>query len=159
MEEKSKRYKKALSYAYRLLSYRPRSKKELIFRLIRKKYKKKVVKEVIQFLEKIEYVDDKKFAKYWIRNRLTAKPCGVSLLYYELKEKGVSKNIIHTTIEELCKDYDEEEVAVELAKKRKEKIRDKDEIKCKRKVLNFLRRRGFSYSNIYDAIEKVFNKK
>lgn len=158
MKSEDKKFDKALSYAYRLLSYRPRSKKELCFRLKHKSFDEDSVKRVIKHLEEIDYINDKEFARYWIRMRLSAKPCGVSLLCYELKNKGVCEGLIKSTINELTKHYDERKTAIKLAKERKSKFKKVDTNTAKRRIFGYLKRRGFSYSDIYDAIDEVFNK-
>ncbi len=158
MKKNNKKFDKTLAYAYRLLSYRPRSKKELSFRLKLKKIDEAIIEKVIQHLEGLNYINDREFAKFWVRMRLSAKPCGVSLICYELKDKGVKQSIIDSVIEEQTKDYDEREVALNIAIRQKEKLRKKDLVTAKRRTFDFLKRRGFSYSNIYDAINQVFEK-
>jgi len=134
---KSKAFNKTLSYACTLLSYRPRSKKELYDRLKRKKFDKPSIEQVIKYLEEINYIDDKEFARLWIKMRLSAKPCGVSLLYYELKNKGLSEDLISFSIDEALKEYDEKEAAIELAKQRKVKIKKCDKQTTKRRIFGF----------------------
>lgn len=158
MKKKNNKFDKALGYSYRLLSYRPRSKKELSFRLKLKKFDKITVKKVIQRLEELDYIDDEEFAKFWIRMRLSAKPCGVSLLCYELRDKGVSQDIIDSVIKEQTKDYDEKKVALDLAIQQKDRLKNKDLTTAKRRIFGYLKRRGFSYSDIYDAINGIFKK-
>jgi len=155
VKNENKTFNKTLSYAYKLLSYRPRSKKELYDRLIRKKFNQNVITKVLNYLENIDYVNDEEFVRYWIRMRLSAKPCGVSLLYYELNDKGVSQDLIESILSEVSKDYNEKEVAVKLAKKHRSRIKNKDLNTIKRRIFNYLKRRGFSTSDIYDAIDVV----
>lgn len=135
-------YENLMNAAMRFVSYRPRSEKE-IADFLQKKLKKwkvagsEMVAKVMDRLTELGYIDDKKFADWWIEQRSTFRPKGKKLLELELRAKGVN---VETHVDE-----------VELAKRAIEKKRHVWE---KEKLYNFLFRRGFSSSVIDDILRE-----
>src|SRR4030042_1258169 len=95
-----KELEKAKSSAFKLLSYRIRSCKEISDKLKDKGFSQDTIAAVIRDLKRIDYLDDYKFAKEFIESRLIHNPKGEKLLRYELLKKGVDKN----TIDELLRE-------------------------------------------------------
>ncbi|MBR2753864.1 RecX family transcriptional regulator [Candidatus Saccharibacteria bacterium] len=92
------------------------------------------------------YVDDKKFAEWYVENRFIKKGVSQKRLRMELIKKGISKEIID---EVLSNRNDEEEIKKVIAKKR-DKYDDE-------KLINYLVRQGFSYQlaqNLVRGYEK-----
>lgn len=133
----SEQYEKSMNAAIRFLSYRPRSKKEIVDFLKKKKAEVEIREKVIERLTEFGYIDDEKFAAWWIEQRSTFRPKGKKLLELELRAKGVN---VETHVDE-----------VELAKRAIEKKRHSWE---KEKLYNFLFRRGFSSSVIDDILRE-----
>ncbi len=72
--EANKEFLKAKDYAYKLLSYRQRSTKEIKERLEKKGFPLRVIKKAIKYLSEIDYLNDESFAKFWIRAKTKANP-------------------------------------------------------------------------------------
>jgi SOS response regulatory protein OraA/RecX len=78
----------------------------------------------------------------------------------ELEEKGISSKIIDSVLKEVDSDYNFKKITFDLAKRKFESTsRIKNKIKRKRRIFDYLKRRGFSYNHIYNAINKLFNEK
>ena len=90
--------------------------------------------EIIRKLKTKGYVDDWKFAEYYVENRFVKKGISQKRLRMELVKKGVVKEIID---EVLSGRNDEEEIDKMIAKKR---AKYDDE-----KLISYLCRQGFSY--------------
>ena len=73
--------KRAKDYSFKLLSYRPRSIKEIEDRLKKKDYSAKVILEVIKSLKRLKFLNDKEFARMWVKSRIKTKPMGRYRLY------------------------------------------------------------------------------
>ena len=80
------------------------------------------------------YVDDRKFAEFWVENRFVKKGVSQKRLRMELIKKGIAKDIIE---EVLPKRNDEEEINKIIAKKRAKYDDDK--------LISYLCRQGFPY--------------
>lgn len=91
-----------------------------------------------------KYVDDEKFARFWVENRSVAKGISKRKLVSELYKKGVSSDIINQIFSETQRD-DSEEIKKIIAKKRAQYPDDN-------KLIAYLARQGFSYDEIKSAI-------
>ncbi len=152
MNEKS--FEKAKNYAFLLLKFRLRSEKELFYRLTRKKFEPAVIKKIIAFLKEKGFLDDNEFARSWIASR-AKRPFGPRRLRQELRLKGVAKDIIETELAKISAVYPEEEVVGRAARIRFEKLRGLEPAKAKRRIYEYLLRRGFSPDVIRDALEQL----
>lgn len=139
-------------YAEKLLSFRPRSQFEIEQKLRFKKYPEKEIKDLIKKLKKEKLINDRLFADLWVSNRENLNPKGRRLLELELRQKGISKEIIESVLSEYSPD-----LQIDLALKRIEsKIKNKRELtdyKAKQKLLAYLARHGFDYGTSKKALE------
>ncbi len=144
MRIKPDAFDKARNYAYRLLSYRPRSKKEIIGRLAKRRFSRETITAVVNYLSELNYINDSEFACAWVRNRVSTKPMGIFLLKQELKEKGISNEVIEGAIEAVGKGYDEYRIAKGLFLSRSRIYSHLDRTTSRRRIYGYLKRRGFS---------------
>ena len=153
-------FEKGKQIAYRFLSYRPRSKKEVERKLKEKKISGENIVSIISLLEKNNYLNDREFTLNWIRYRMENRPLGRRSLEYELREKGVDSEIIKDSLDEVYTgEFDEYEVAVRLAEKKiasLRKVKTEDNI-VKRRLFSYLHRKGFSYDTIERVIENILD--
>lgn len=99
---------------------------------------------IVERLVERGYVDDVKFARYYVENRFVKKGVSHKRLKMELMKKGISQEIID---EALSERNDEEEILKIIAKKR---TKYTDE-----KLVAYLCRQGFSYDLARDLVEKT----
>lgn len=136
--------------AFLLLSYRDRSRQEIETRLKMKGYTDEIIEQVISTLKCLDYLDDSKFARKWIKDRINHKPRGKYLIQKELLNKGVDRTIISTELDKIVTVKVEKKMGKKLAQKWLQRHTDTDNrsIKLKR----YLQNRGFSYSIIEDIV-------
>ncbi len=145
----------AVDRAANFLSYRPRSTQEVRRNLSQKGTPPPVIEVTIERLNALGYLDDCEFARYWVKNRNTFKPRGPRALRYELRQKGVSSAVINETIDEMV---DEDVAACEAARSKVRGLRGNSHREFKRRLSNFLQRRGFNYSTINNALEQLIEE-
>ncbi len=145
---------KARAYAFLLLKFRLRSEEELRQRLKKKKFSDPIIRETLAFLREKAFVDDKEFARLWITSRIK-KPLGLGRLRQELRLKGVDREIIDNQIEEARKDYSEEEVVSRITKTKLAKLEGIEPYKAKKRLFQYLLRRGFSVDTITNVMQKL----
>jgi regulatory protein len=161
LEEESqfgKLYMRALEYCL----MRPHSQRELRDYLYRKtrdtRTKEGGVKKgvsvalterVFDRLSEKGYIDDEKFAAYWIENRNLRKGSSKRKLSAELGAKGVERLIVERLLGETDRD-DATEIQKIIEKKRSRYTADKD---GQQKFMSYLARQGFSYDDIKSALE------
>lgn len=145
---------KAKNYAFLLLKFRPRSEKEIYQRLKKKKFDDRIIKETIAFLKDKDFINDNYFAKAWVESRLK-RPLGLRRIKQELRIKGIGKEIIDSQIDEIKKNYSEEDIVAEIARERFNRLKNIEPEKAKRRLYAYLLRRGFSPEIVIDVINKL----
>ncbi|MBN1154854.1 RecX family transcriptional regulator [candidate division KSB1 bacterium] len=142
--------------ALRFLSYRDRSEKEIHDKLVTLGYDEKVVAWVITELQRLMFVDDRRFAVAFAKNKMLSRPCGEFMLRSELKRKGIHDDLIDMAIDEVFSQKDQANIALELAEKKILQKRDcTDKLKLKKQINDLLLRRGFSYDIVRYVLENV----
>lgn len=142
-----------------LIVRRPRSTFEIKEYLERKLYKEegseKFIKALIKKLKEKGYLNDFEFAQWWVENRVRFKPRGKFLIVKELRNKGIKSDIIERVIEltglNKSKEYS---LALELGEKKKRILGNIDDLKRRKKFMDYLLRKGFSY----DISVRVLNE-
>ncbi len=153
-----KLYARALEYCL----MRPHSAREVQDYLYRKTFSKKykskqtgelkerpgvskaVTKRVFDRLLEKGYIDDEKFARFWIDNRNQRKGTSLRKLQAELTVKGVDKLIVDQLLAETDR-TDGDELRKVIDKKRARYTDDQ-------KLMQYLARQGFSYDDIKTAL-------
>ncbi len=93
------------------------------------------------------YIDDEKFARWWVENRNLRKGTSRRKLQAELQAKGVASALIAAMLEDSHRN-DEDELAKIIAKKR---AKYPDE----QKLIAYLARQGFRYDDIKSELEEA----
>lgn len=140
--------------AMRLLAVRARSRKELSDRLRMAKFSKAAVAWAVQEMERLQLIDDAEFARSFSQNRMVSKPVSKMALERELSQKGLSETEIQLGIQQAYADQSESDIARELALKRKKSCANLDETRAKKRVADFLARRGFSWQVVLEIMEE-----
>lgn len=153
-------YDKLMQYALRILSKKrytisEMQKKLTLYANRREKVNEEDVNSVLNRLLELNYLDDEKFAKDYVSQRIHLKPRGKSLLKRELKFKGIPNDILDKIFEEI--DFNEEQFIFEALSKRSHKWDKFPLRKQKLKAYQFLYSRGFKREAIYKALEAHYN--
>jgi len=142
----------AYEAAIHLLSYRPRSEREMRQRLRRRGIAAEVIDETVARLHASHYLDDAAFAQFWRESRQALSPRSGRLIRSELLSKGVDAGTATSTVEGL----DDEESAYRAASKRLKSLQGDDFDVFRRRLGGFLARRGFSYDVIRRVVERCW---
>ena len=153
MDDFEKFYKAAIRY----LSFRTRSEKELSDYLIKKKCDELTAKRIIASLMRDKFLNDEEFVRMWIRERTLIKPKAIRVIKMELKQKGISREIIDFAMKNdeglMINDL---ETALKLIEKKLRTIHDQsDKYKVKEKLGRYLASKGFDWDTIKAAIDQV----
>ncbi len=143
---------KAKMTAMSYLSYKDRSRREVIRKLKEKGYTKEVTKQTLKFLISYGYINDLEFSKKFVKQRVDVKGYGKFKVVRELREKGISDDIIEVVTEDIVDR--EEEMALVLATKKARGL-DLSVYKDKQKLFAYLQRRGYSFEIIKRVTEKI----
>ncbi len=130
---------------------RPHSKRQIRDYLRQKLFKleikdQQMINQIIKRMEQNNYLDDVKFAEYWMINRNLKKGISQKKMRQELIKAGIEQNIIDQVLNQNLRDENEELRKV-IAKK---SHRYSDQ----QKLIKYLLDRGFNY----DIIKQELNK-
>ncbi len=149
-DERQVAYQRALDF----LSYRPRSIQEVRRKLTEKGFSDMTVQAVLERLEEAELIDDLDFARYWVEQRQHFRPRGVAMLQYELRQKGVARDLIALSLQEI----DEDGLAYQAAHRQAERLSSLPPKDFRRKLGSFLARRGFPYPVVRATVARLQNE-
>ncbi|MHC4459596.1 MAG: RecX family transcriptional regulator [Planctomycetota bacterium] len=149
---------KAYRAAIYFLAYRARSQTETERHLNRKGFSSEIVNQTIERLRSQKYLDDLEFSQARIKSRMRRKPASKSVLRFELNQKGIDEKII----EKVLVDVDNGELARNCVEKKLRLWGNLGRKDFKKKILNYLKRRGFNYEvslNAYRHAWSILNNR
>jgi regulatory protein len=150
-EEIRRAKEKALAW----LSYRDRSTFELTEKLKTKDFSEWIVSIVVADFTRVGLLDDRRFARAFAYSRMARKPVSKKLLLHHLRGAGIEGQAAGEAVEEAYQGRSEVRVALDLARKRHERMRREEPLQVRRKLSDFLARRGFSWDTINDALRTL----
>ena len=151
---RSDRFHRCLNAATHYLSYRPRSEFELRERLHRRGFDDDSVEAVLTKLKEQRLVDDIEFAQFWKDNRESFSPRSQWLTKLELRRKGVADDII----DQVTAAIDDDHSAYRIALSKARNLPLSDHQVFRRRLGDYLKRRGFGYGVINHTLERVWQE-
>jgi regulatory protein len=145
---------RAYQQAMLFLSYRARSEKEIRQNLRKHEIPEEVIEQTLEKLRGDGLANDNKFARTWVENRNTFRPRSRRLLTMELRQKGLDDE----TVQAAVANVDEDALAYESAIKRANRFKSLEWNEFRKKLSEYLARRGFSYSVIAPVVTSVWNE-
>lgn len=139
-------YGNALRYA----AMRQRSTWEMEQYLKRKQASPTLAEKILNKLSDIGLLNDETFARAWVQNRRLLRPTSKRKLQQELRAKRVPDQVIDRTLSEEAGD-EQSALRALVAKKRNLPRYKADPMK----LMQYLARQGFSYSDIKDELSEL----
>ncbi len=152
-DERQKAYDRAVHF----LGYRPRSQAEVRRHLLKAGLDAELVEATLARLTAQGYLDDAEFARYWMENRRTFRPKGADVLGAELRQRGVAREAIDAAVVTL----DPAEDAYMAARPRAQRLAPlalADPPAFRRKLGDFLLRRGFDYGIVHEIVARLLRE-
>lgn len=146
-------YQKAWEKTLRFAMTRPRSLKEFKDYFRRKEVDISLHQTILEKLKRLDLLDDKKFATWWVEQRLEFKFKSRRDISFELRQKGIDSNTIKNVLDD-CK-IDEVKNAKELINKKLYKWQKYEEMERKQKVMQYLAGKGFNWDVINSSITSL----
>lgn len=143
-------YEISLGKSFHYLSFRARSEQEVRDYLAKKEIPEIVINQTIQKLLDMRYLDDDEFTTWWIEQRQLHRPKSKMVIKMELKQKGISDEIIEKHLTDSKNDL---EIAKGLVAKKQRTFERYSGDLYKQKVSQFLQRRGFNWDIIKEIIK------
>lgn len=112
-----------------------------------------MLNDIIKKLKEYGYLDDLRFAKEFVADRLNSRQRSKEMLKVELMTKGIPRDIINTVLEEIKIDENKSVEELLLKKYRSKRIEKGDN-----KKINFLRSKGYNWDVISKFISDDFEE-
>ena len=146
---------RAKSRAINYISGKLKTKYEVRLKLKENDFAEDVIDEVLDILEKEEYLNDRVYCEIFIEDKKKLNGYGKNKIKSLLIQKGISKNIFEDFLDEF--EYDEEfDNALKMGIKKLELLsNEEDNFKKKQKIINYLTYRGFGFDVINDVLKEI----
>ena len=132
-----------------LIARRMRSKGEIELYLKRKKVSPTLLSNILNKLSEKGLIDDKKFANSFINDRNLLKPTSRRKLILELRSKNVPGDISNEVTEDDNQQEKTNLIRIVENKRRQSKYKDDQ------KLMQYLSRQGFNYSDIKEVLADI----
>lgn len=142
----------AIRYAYRLLSYRDRSEKELAEKLKWKGFSEEIIQQAINHLSEKGFINDAALALSLRRIAEDARLLGNRGVRIFLHRRGISEELIKDVF--TGNDSDEIIRAEKVVGKKLKAVENYSDEEIKKKIWRFLVRKGYSF----DTINKILRQ-
>src|SRR6266851_5028821 len=147
----------AVDRALNYLSFRPRSREEVRRYLRRKETPPEIIEAALARLDRLDFVNDRAFAEFWIETRGQFNPRGAHALKNELRMKGVEREVV----DELVDDEQDEERALRAGRKKAVSLMHlphMDYATFRNRLGSFLQRRGFGYQVVTKTVRELWKE-
>ncbi len=144
-----KLYGRALNY----VAMRQRTSWEVTFYLERKGADVPLAHDIVSKLSELGLIDDAKFARAFINDRVSLKPSSRRKIIMELKKKRVPEAVINHAFSELVENSEvnpERTALLEIITRKRRQTKYQDNTK----LMQYLARQGFGYSDIKAALSQ-----
>ena len=148
---------RAVDRALNYLSYRPRSREEVRRYLRRKETPPEIIETALARLDRLDFVNDRTFAGFWVESREHFSPRGARALKNELRMKGVERDVV----DELVNDEQDEERALRAGRKKAMTLVNSTNIDYatfRNRLGSFLQRRGFGYQIVTKTVRELWKE-
>jgi regulatory protein len=148
----SEQKQKLRNSALNLLSFRMRSLSELKQRLLKKGYDVQDIEPLLEEFDAKNILNDSEFALAFSRDKIRSKGIGPSILKVELSNHHLPRNLVEDTVNRMYTEFPIDTLLENHLKKKKICRNSQLQEREKNRIVNFLKRKGFSW----DDISRVF---
>jgi regulatory protein len=154
--EAAERLLAAKATALQYMAYRPRTAHEVRQRLRRGRYEAAVVEQVMEHLHTSRALDDAAYAHAYLKARRDTRRDGPQRIRHTLRQRGIGRALIDEAIEQDLPQADVLAAArVQAAKYWGRLSREADPVKRRKRLGDFLRRRGFPFATVQQVVKEL----
>ncbi len=156
MKEPQESYtvKEATIKLMQFCAYRDRSHKEVEEKLSKMNMIPAAQEQIIIQLMQEDFLNEERFARSFVRGKFRIKKWGKIKIKQELKFREISAPIIKNALTEI----DQQKyisTLYELAEKKLKLLKEPDKFKKKRKLADFLLRKGYESNLVYEVVNEL----
>ena len=113
-----------------------------------------VQEEVLQYLVKEGYIDESRYARYFINDKIKYNKWGRKKVEQALYYKRIPRDVYQPILDEVAED-DYEEILLPLLRTKLRSLKYSDDYEKRMKLIRFAMQRGFSYSQADRCVSKL----
>lgn len=136
-----------------LLSHRPRSRREIEDYCKKYEVGEETKQLLFKKLEKNQLVNDFLFAEWFVEQRLRFLPKGKRLIALELRQKGISSEIIVQVLGKV--DENIRDTVLPIVTRKMKQWQKLPEAVRRQKIVSFLGRRGYDFDTIGQVLKEL----
>lgn len=141
--------------AMRFIQQRLHSREQLRQKLARKEFTPGVIEGVLDDLQRMEYVNDERFAAVKAQYACQQKRLGRRRAMMELRKAGIDQSLAERALAEVYDSRDSAGIAKALAMKQAPRLRKLEPLVARRRLGGMLARRGFDMDTIREVTRQV----
>jgi regulatory protein len=141
-------------YFFRILSRRDHSRKELKDKAFKKGFTGDYIHEILDEFEQKEYINDRKFALKYTSDKFEFNDWGPYKIRTQLFKKGIQKAVVEDCVHHVFGDDAIKESMANLIQKKKKRYQREPEEKRRKKVFDFLMRKGYDSEHILKHLDE-----
>lgn len=134
--------------------YQDRCHKEIEQKLYEMRMIPEACEVIILHLIEHDFLNEERFAKSYARGKFSIKKRGKQRIIRELKYRNISKYNIDKALQEI-NNNDYLNTLNEITQKKHDSILEINSFKKKKKIIDFLLRKGYESHLIYEAVDNV----
>ena len=151
----------ARSIVLRQLSMAPRSRHQLLTKLLERGVPEQVAVEILDRYEEVQLVDDAEFARMWVRSRAQTRSLARSAIKRELADKGIVGEMAEEALSQRT-DEDERAAAIDLVRRKLKPLTDPGDRAARdkqvRRLVAMLARKGYAPSLAFSIVKDVLDE-
>ena len=110
---------------------------------------------ILQRLIKEKFIDEERFCKSFVNDKMKFNKWGENKIKFELRKKNITESLIQSTLKNINPEENKDRLLQLLAAKKKN-TKGKNEFDIQQKLIRFAAGRGFAIDDILWAIEKFY---
>ncbi|QZE14343.1 RecX family transcriptional regulator [Halosquirtibacter laminarini] len=110
--------------------------------------------EIIDRLIVEKFLDDERFVRYYVKDKMTFNGWGKQKIWFHLQQKRMPQSTFETVWEEMDKESYNEKL-ISLLQKKQKSLKTDDPWEIKQKLMRYAAGRGFQIDEIYRALDAV----
>ncbi|WP_430816690.1 regulatory protein RecX [Carboxylicivirga sp. RSCT41] len=149
-------YRQALNKAAALCSRKEYCTADIQKKLVNWDLTEEEVGKALEWLSGEKFIDDKRYAAYYVRDKFRFNGWGRIKIRYQLRGKQITSSVIDEALEQI----DEGEylkMLAELLHSKKRSVKNKDAWQKKAALARFAQSRGFEPDVVFSMIDEVLN--
>ncbi|WP_299165315.1 regulatory protein RecX [uncultured Arthrobacter sp.] len=138
----------------------PRSRFQLLTKLLERDIPEQVAVEILDRYEEVQLIDDAEFARMWVRSRAQTRSLARSAIKRELADKGITGELAEEALSQRT-DEDERSAAEDLVRRKMRPIADPADRASRdkqvRRLVAMLARKGYAPSLAFSIVKDVLD--